>query len=114
MLSRKPILVTCIMLLMAMTANAQNITITGTVSDNTGPVVGVTVVVQGTVLSGTTDLYGKYSITAPSSATLIFSSLGYKTVEVPVNGRARIDVIMEEEAFVLEDLVVVGFGTQKK
>lgn len=72
MLSRKPILVTCIMLLMAMTANAQNITITGTVSDNTGPVVGVTVVVQGTVLSGTTDLYGKYSITAPSSATLIF------------------------------------------
>ncbi|NLZ08404.1 MAG: TonB-dependent receptor plug domain-containing protein, partial [Bacteroidales bacterium] len=113
MLLRKTILMVCIMLVSAY-ASAQNITITGNVSDNTGPVVGVTVVVRGTVSTATTDLDGKYSITAPSTATLTFSSLGYKTVEVPVNGRTRIDVIMEEEAFILEDLVVVGFGTQKK
>ena len=113
MLLRKTILMVCVMLVSAY-ASAQNITITGNVSDNTGPVVGVTVVVRGTVSTATTDLDGKYSITAPSTATLTFSSLGYKTVEVPVNGRTRIDVIMEEEAFILEDLVVVGFGTQKK
>ena len=95
-------------------ASAQNITITGNVSDNTGPVVGVTVVVRGTVSTATTDLDGNYSITAPPTATLTFSSLGYKTVEVPVNGRTRLNVTMEEEAFILEDLVVVGFGTQKK
>ncbi len=103
----------CIMLISAY-ASAQNITVTGNVSDKTGPIVGVTVVVRGTVSSSTTDLDGNYSITAPSSATLSFSSLGYKTIEVPVNGRARIDVIMEEDAITLEDVVVVGFGTQKK
>jgi len=103
----------CVLLVSAY-ASAQNITITGNVSDNTGPVVGVTVVVRGTVSIATTDLDGNYSITAPSTATLTFSSLGYKTVEVPVNGRTRLDVSMEEEAFILEDLVVVGFGTQKK
>ncbi len=103
----------CVMLVSAY-ASAQNITITGNVSDNTGPVVGVTVVVRGTVSTATTDLDGNYSITAPSTATLTFSSIGYKTVEVPVNGRTRIDVTLEEEAYILEDLVVVGFGTQKK
>ena len=94
MLLRKTILMVCIMLVSAY-ASAQNITITGNVSDNTGPVVGVTVVVRGTVSTATTDLDGQYSITAPSTATHTFSSLGYKTVEVPVNGRTRIDVIME-------------------
>src|SRR5690554_822080 len=113
MLSKKTILMVCIMLISAY-ASAQNITVTGNVSDKTGPLAGVTVVVQGTVSSTTTDLDGYYSITVPSSATLSFSSLGYKTIEVPVNGRARIDVIMEEDAITLEDVVVVGFGTQKK
>ena len=113
MLSKKTILMVCIMLISAY-ASAQNIAVTGNVSDKTGPLVGVTVVVQGTVSSTTTDLDGYYSITAPSSATLSFSSLGYKTIDVPVNGRARIDVIMEEDAITLEDVVVVGFGTQKK
>ncbi len=113
MLLRKTSLMVCVLLVSAY-ASAQNITITGNVSDNTGPVVGVTVVVRGTVSIATTDLDGNYSITAPSTATLTFSSLGYKTVEVPVNGRTRLDVSMEEEAFILEDLVVVGFGTQKK
>ena len=113
MLSKKTILMVCIMLISAY-ASAQNIAVTGNVSDKTGPLVGVTVVVQGTVSSTTTDLDGYYSITVPSSATLSFSSLGYKTIEVPVNGRARIDIIMEEDAITLEDVVVVGFGTQKK
>lgn len=75
MLSKKTILMVCIMLISAY-ASAQNITVTGNVSDKTGPLVGVTVVVQGTVSSTTTDLDGYYSITVPSSATLSFSSLG--------------------------------------
>ena len=94
MLLRKTILMVCVLLVSAY-ASAQNITITGNVSDNTGPVVGVTVVVRGTVSTATTDLDGNYSITAPPTATLTFSSLGYKTVEVPVNGRTRLDVSME-------------------
>ena len=113
MLLRKTILMVCIMLTVAY-ASAQNITVTGNVSDKTGPIVGVTVVVQGTVSSTTTDLAGNYSITAPASATLSFSSLGYKTIDIAVNGRTRINVIMEEDVIILEDVVVVGFGTQKK
>ena len=62
MLSKKTILMVCIMLISAY-ASAQNIAVTGNVSDKTGPLVGVTVVVQGTVSSTTTDLDGYYSIT---------------------------------------------------
>ncbi|MDD4481315.1 MAG: carboxypeptidase-like regulatory domain-containing protein, partial [Bacteroidales bacterium] len=113
MFLRKTILMVCIMLVSAY-ANAQTITVRGNVSDNTGPLMGVTVLVQGTETLSTTDLDGNYSIQAPANATLSFSSLGYRTVAVPVNGRARINVVMEEEALLLQDLVVVGFGVQKK
>ena len=103
----------CIMLFSAY-ANAQNITVTGNVSDKTGPLAGVTVLIQGTVLSSTTGLDGNYSISAPSSATLSFSFLGYKTIDMPINGRTRMNIVMEEDALTLQDVVVVGFGTQKK
>ena len=113
MLSRKFILMVCLMLF-SVYANAQNITITGNVSDKAGALVGATVLVQGTETVTSTDLDGNYSIMAPANATLSFSSLGYKTVAIPVNGRARINVTMEEDALLLQDVVVVGFGVQKK
>jgi len=113
MLSRKIILMVCVMLI-SVYANAQNITITGNVSDKTGALVGATVLVQGTETVTSTDLDGNYSIQAPANATLSFSSLGYKTVAIQVNGRARINVTMEEDALLLQDVVVVGFGVQKK
>ena len=104
----------CIMLLTAVYANAQDITVRGNVVDKTGPLVGVTVLVQGTETLVSTDLDGNFTIRAPSDGVLSFSSLGYKTLHIPINGRARLDVSMEEEALLLQDLVVVGFGVQKK
>ncbi|MDR0605226.1 MAG: TonB-dependent receptor [Bacteroidales bacterium] len=87
----------------------------GTVSDNAGPLLGVTVAVQGTINATTTDTDGNYTITVTGEgAVLAFSYIGYKTVTQPVGTRSRIDVTMEEEVSRLDEVVVVGYGTQKK
>ncbi|MCF0163862.1 MAG: TonB-dependent receptor [Bacteroidales bacterium] len=94
---------------------AQNLTVTGKVIDQRGePVVGAYVVVKGTSNGASTDIDGVYKISAPSKAILEFSSMGYKSLEAAVNGRAKIDVILEDDALLLENAVVVGFGVQKK
>lgn len=94
---------------------AQDITVTGLVTDKSGePVVGAFVLVQGTNNGATTEVDGSYRITAPSNGTLEVSSMGYKTVTVPVNKRAVINVSLEDDALMLEDVVIVGFGSQKK
>ncbi|MDR0582399.1 MAG: SusC/RagA family TonB-linked outer membrane protein [Prevotellaceae bacterium] len=92
----------------------QNV-VRGTVSDNAGALFGVTVLVQGTTNATTTDTDGNYTITVTGEgAVLAFSYIGYKTVTQPVGTRSRIDVMMEEEISRLEDVVVVGYGTQRK
>lgn len=93
-------------------AFAQKQVVTGTVIDATGPVVGV--VIQAKNASAVTDLDGKYSITVSSDDVLTVSCLGYVTQTVSVNGRARIDITLEEDSFLLEDAVAVGYGTIKK
>ncbi|MBO8465518.1 MAG: TonB-dependent receptor [Bacteroidetes bacterium] len=97
-------------------ALAQNLTITGVVTDEaTGdPVSFASVVVKGTTTGVNTDIDGNYSISAPSDAVLQFSFMGYVTVEVPVNGQAIINVTMKADAEMLEDAIVVGYGTAKK
>src|ERR1041385_8171057 len=91
------------------------VTITGTVSDETGsPLPGVTVTVEETSHSVSTDKDGKYSITAESNQTLIFSFIGYKKTRVPVNNNQLINVILTPIASDLNEVVVVGYGTQKK
>lgn len=93
---------------------AQN-TITGTVSDETGLLPGVNVVVKGTTVGAVTDFDGNYSISAPADATtLVFSFIGYTTQEVPISGRSTINVTMSEDAEALSEVVVVGYGTQRK
>lgn len=91
------------------------ITINGKVtSEATGEALpGVNVLVQGT---GTvTNVEGNYTIEVPDeNATLVFSFIGYTTEEVPVNGRTTIDVVMTEDVQSLDEVVVVGYGTQKK
>ncbi|WP_318308058.1 SusC/RagA family TonB-linked outer membrane protein [Flagellimonas crocea] len=90
-------------------------TITGTVVDNFGtPLPGTNVIVKGTTNGTQTDFDGNYSITAPSDATLIFSYVGFKTVEIPVNGNATLDVTMQEDAAALDEVVVTGYGSQTR
>ena len=94
---------------------AQNISVTGTVKDSNGePLPGVYVYVQGTTTGASTDVDGKYTLSAPANATLIFTSIGMKDAVLPVNNRTVINVVMEEDAVQLDDVVVVGYGTQRK
>ncbi|MGS2737881.1 SusC/RagA family TonB-linked outer membrane protein [Sinomicrobium pectinilyticum] len=90
-------------------------TVTGTVTDKSGtPLPGASVVVKGTTTGTETDFDGNYSIEVPSDATLVFSYLGFTTVEEPVNGTSSVDVSLEESASQLEQVVVIGYGNQKK
>ena len=95
-------------------AQQNKITVTGVVVDSKGiPVVGASVLSEST--NGVvTDLDGKYSLSVSSDAVLTISSIGYTTVKVPVNGRAVIDVTLSEDVEFLDEVVVVGYGVQKK
>ncbi len=94
---------------------AQNIiTVTGTVTDETKQSVpGVSVLVKGTMQGTIADFDGKYSIEVGSQATLVFSFIGMKTQEIAVNGLTSINVQMKEQSFGIDEVVVVGYGTQK-
>lgn len=96
-------------------AFAQHIKITDTVTDQGGePLIGVTVRVQKTETGTVTDFDGKYTIEAAGKSTLTFSYIGYETVDVPVNGRNVIDVTLKEKDNVLNEVVVIGYGTMDK
>ena len=94
---------------------AQNIKITGKVTDASdgSPLTGAAVVIKGVAVGETTDLDGIYSINAPSNATLIFSFIGMNSVEVPVNGRTVIDVVLESSN-VLDEVVVTAMGISRQ
>ena len=98
-------------------AYAQDITVTGTVTDAaTGEsIVGASVVLKGSTTQwAMTDDMGQYSLTVPSNGVLEITFLGYTTQEVPVNGRSTVDVALTPEATTLDDVIVVAYGTQKK
>lgn len=90
--------------------------ITGVVTTDKGaPMAGVTVVVRGTGASTQTDNEGRFAVDAPyADATIVFSFIGYQSVEVPLQGKNSISVSMKEDAQNLKDVVVVGYGTQRK
>src|SRR5690606_18748747 len=85
----------------------------GTVSDASGPIPGVTVSVVGVPGSTITDVNGKFTINAPLGSTIRFSSIGYLSQDVKVTSNS-INVTLQEEDNSLEEVVVVGYGTQKK
>ncbi len=93
---------------------AQNITVKGTVTGDGIPLPGVNVIVNGTTNGAVTNFDGNYEINASSSDVLEFSFLGFKTKNVPINGRTSINVSLETDLSELEEVVVVGYGTQKK
>lgn len=115
---KKNLLITCVMLLFAITSMAQNkITISGVVTDKTGEtVIGASVRVKGQESKGSiTDINGKYQIVdVASNATLIFSYIGMREQEIDVNGRSTINVKMEEDSQLIDEVVVVGYGSAKK
>ena len=92
-------------------AGAQLQTITGTVSDATGPLPGANVTVKGTTNGTQTDFDGNYSIQAQLGSTLVYNYIGFKTKEIVFKGERVINVFMEEDAQALEEVVVVGYGT---
>lgn len=94
---------------------AQEQIITGTVTDGDGlPLPGVNIVVQDTSSGAQTDFDGIYSIRANEGDVLVFSYLGFETVNRTVGGESTIDVTLEEDSAELEEVVVVGYGTQSK
>lgn len=95
---------------------ANDVSVQGQVTakqDNT-QLPGVSVTVKGTSTGTVTDNTGNYSIKVPNNATLVFSFIGYKSQEVEVKNLSKIDVSLEEDAASLDEVVVVGYGTQKK
>ncbi len=87
---------------------AQEITVSGKVSDTQGPLPGVNVMVKGTTKGVITDFDGLYTISAESNATLVYSFIGYSKKEVPINGNTTVNVIMEESAEQLTETIVLG------
>ncbi len=105
--------------LMSVLSYAQNssnqVTVTGAVTDNTsGLLPGVNVTEKSTKNTVTTDFNGKYQIKVKPGATLVFSFIGMKKLELPINGRTIVDAKLTEDSNVLDDIVVVAYGSQKK
>ncbi len=100
----------------AMAQQADNVTIKGQVVDESGvPVAGVGVVVAGTTIGTTADLDGYFTLDVPADATVQFISVGFETLEVLVNGRADLGtIVMKVENTLLDQVVVVGYGSQRK
>lgn len=107
-----------ILLWVAVGAMAQTATVTGTVSDDLGPVIGATVTIQGTSIGATTDLDGKFTLpNVPNvaKAILIVRYVGMDEVKEPLKGRtSNIQIHMKEAVGMLDDVVVIGYGTQKR
>jgi TonB-linked SusC/RagA family outer membrane protein len=97
-------------------AFAQQITLNGvvTAADDGQPLPGVSIVVKGTTNGTVTDINGNYQLEVPQDAVIQFSFIGMKSQEIPVNGRTEINVALESTAFDVDEVVVVGYGVQKK
>lgn len=115
-MNRKALLALISVVCLAFPALAQKITVSGTVYEPEGePAIGASVMVQGVQGYGvSTDIDGNYRIEVAPDAVLVFSYVGYETQTVPVNGQTTIDVTLVTNSAVLDEVVVVGYGTVKK
>ena len=95
---------------------AQDVRITGTVIGETDkfPIIGANVLVKGTTIGTITDVDGKFSLDVPQNATLVVSYIGCQTQEIKVTGAKTLNITMKDDAIGLEDVVVIGYGSQKK
>ncbi len=93
---------------------AQSVVVRGNVTDGKEPLVGVSIVVKGTSNGTITDLDGNYELQTEANGTLMFSYIGYVSQEIAVDAQRTINITMVEDAQSLKELVVVGYGTQRK
>lgn len=99
----------------AVQSSQKNGTVTGTVTDTDGnPLIGVTVIVKGTTNGVTTDIDGKFQLHVTSGDELIISYIGMKTIRQKINGFAPLKIVMNEDAHVMDEVVVTGYGNVKK
>lgn len=111
---KQTIYVLSLLLVSTMLFAQQQITVQGRVTDtdNMG-IPGVSIAIQGTTQGTITDIDGNYNLSAPSDATLIFSFIGFENQEIAVNGRTAINVVLRQSLEMVDEVVVVGYGTQK-
>jgi len=103
-----------VLLAASLSVHAQNVKVSGTVTDANGPVSGAVVMVKGTTNGTATDIDGKYSITAGAKAVLEVSCLGYETVEEAIDGRGVVNFILQGDSEKLDETIVVGYATVTK
>ena len=94
----------------------QSVTVSGVITDKTGePVIGANVLEKGTTNGVITDFDGNYTLTVSGgNSVLVFSYIGYKTQEITVGSQKKIDVVLVEDTEMMDEVVVIGYGTQKK
>ena len=116
LMKKAKLFLSALFVLLGVAAFAQNVTVRGTVKDaTTGEAIPFAAIqIKGTSTGSATDADGAYSITVPSRAALIYSSIGYESVEIEVAGRTQINVELRPDSEALEDAVVVAFGTKRK
>ncbi|MDB4292697.1 von Willebrand factor type A domain-containing protein [Maribacter sp.] len=110
----KNLVVLFVFTIMAFSSQAQVMKITGTVTDTSGPLPGVNVVVKGTTIGAQTDFDGNYALLASKGDVLLFNYIGFKTEQVTVADSKIINVQMQEDAQALEEVVLIGYGSQKR
>ena len=113
--TRRYLLLTMLLVICAFGVSAQNLLLKGVVKDAKGePIIGATVMVSGDKNGTATDYDGNFSLNVAPDAVLTVSYVGYKTAEVAVNNRTSLTVVLEENSELLEEVVVIGYGTMKK
>lgn len=114
-MNKKIAAILALLFLSAVVAFSQNIQVKGTVTDANGePVPFASIQLKGTKTGTATDENGNYTFAAPSNGTLIFSSIGYSTTEVHINGKLIVDCVLNPDTDYLDDVVVVAYGVAKK
>lgn len=108
--------VTDLLLLLLSLSSKKKITVTGNVKDATGePLIGVNVLVKGTTIGGITDIDGNFSLSdVDPNATISVSYIGYRTQDIALKGKSAVNITLSEDSESLDEVVVIGYGTQKK
>ncbi len=114
-LNRKFWVTMAMLLTLALPSLAQKITVTGHVTDEQGEdLIGATIMEKGTSNGVSADIEGNFTINVPANATLVVSYVGYDPMEVPVNGQKHLNIVMKANAQMLQETVVIGYGSVKK
>ena len=111
----KPLALLFLLCLVPLWSYAQSISIKGTVKDNSGePIIGASILQKGTTNGTISDFDGKFTLNVPSNSSIIVSFIGYKEQEIAITGKTQFDIVMIEDAEVLDEVVVVGYGQMKR